>query len=113
MKVGHAKHVAALEEKAKHAKDPELKAWAAQTLPTLKKHKQHLMAMMGDKDHAGHGEAKPAGSRSEGEQQQRSDGEGTAGGADSSGGTSSSGTDGRQTGSGTTTGGGTTGAGSQ
>src|SRR5688572_4130122 len=112
MKVGHAKNVAAFEEKSKHAKDAELKAWTAKTLPVLQQHKQHVMAMTGDKgdeaqtagsrEHAEHGAAgsKPSGSGSSGS----SGGSGT--------GTSSSGSGGRETGSGTTTGGGTTGAGS-
>jgi putative membrane protein len=118
MKVGHAKNVAAFEEKSKHAKDAELKAWTAKTLPVLKQHKQHVMAMTGDKGD----EAQTAGSREHAEHGaagSKSSGSGAAGsssGSSSSGGsgtgTSSSGSGSRETGSGTSTGGGTTGAGS-
>ncbi len=116
MKVGHAKGVAAFEEKSKHAKDPELKAWTAKTLPVLKQHKQHLMAMMGDSN-----DAQTAGSREHAEHNAagtsdaaKSAGQSGSGstGTDSTGGTSSSGSGARQTGSGTSTGSGTTGAGS-
>jgi putative membrane protein len=109
MKVGHAKNVAAFEEKSKHAKDAELKAWTAKTLPTLKMHKQHVMAMTGDRGD----DAQTAGSR----QEQGASGTSGSGasGTSSSGsgtGTSSSGSGSRETGSGTSTGSGTTGAGS-
>jgi putative membrane protein len=103
MKVAHAKDVAAFAEKAKNAKDPEVKTFAAATLPKLMQHRQHVMAMTGDT--GAPGEAQPAGARQGAEQ--------GSSGSGSTGGTSSSGTGGRQTGSGTSTGGGTTGAGSK
>ncbi len=36
----HKKDVSAFEKEAKGGKDPEVKAWAAQTLPTLKEHQK-------------------------------------------------------------------------
>src|SRR5688500_15195644 len=75
MKVGHVKNVAAFEEKSKHAKDAELKAWTAKTLPTLKEHKQHVLALNGDSD-----DAQPAGSR-----QQPDDATGTGAGKSGAG----------------------------
>ena len=93
MKVAHAKDVALFQEKAKHAKDQDVKQFAQQALPKLQQHKQQVMAMTGGSD-----DAQTAGSREDAEK-------GAAG-------TSSSGSGSRQTGSGTITGGGTTGAGS-
>jgi len=117
MKVGHAKNVAAFEEKSKHAKDAELKAWTAKTLPTLQQHKQHVMAMTGGG--SGSDDAQTAGSRSgaSGTSSDRdasspSGGSGSSSSGGSGTGTSSSGSGSRETGSGTSTGGGTTGAGS-
>jgi putative membrane protein len=98
MKVGHAKSVAAYSEKAKNAKDQDVKQFAAALLPKLQEHKQHVTAMTG----GGSDDAQTAGSREQSS--------GSSGASDR--GTSSSGTGSRETGSGTTTGGGTTGAGS-
>jgi putative membrane protein len=100
MKVGHAKSVAAYSEKAKNAKDQDVKQFAAALLPQLQQHKQHVMAMTGGSD-----DAQTAGSRQGSEQ-------GSSGSTGSSGGTSSSGSGSRETGSGTSTGGGASGAGS-
>ena len=109
MKVGHAKGVAAYSEKAKNAKDQDVKQFASAILPKLQQHKQHVMAMTGGKDD----DAQTAGSR----QEQGASGTSGSGasGTSSSGsgtGTSSSGSGSRETGSGTSTGSGTTGAGS-
>ena len=41
----HEKDVAAFESKAQGATDPDLKAWAAKTLPTLKKHLDAIKAI--------------------------------------------------------------------
>ena len=76
MKVGHAKSVAAYSEKAKKAKDQDVKQFAAAILPKLQEHKQHVKAMTG-----GIGdEAETAGSRQE--PQTGSHGETAAPGAD-------------------------------
>lgn len=98
MKVAHAKDVALFQEKAKHAKDQDVKQFAQQALPKLQQHKQQVLAMTGGSD-----EAQTAGSREHAEHERDAAG---------STGTSSSGSGSRQTGSGTITGGGTTGAGS-
>lgn len=105
MKVAHAKDVAAFQEKAQNAKDPEVKAFAAAILPTLQQHKQQVMAMTGGSSD----DAQTAGS-SQGATGTNGSSSGAAGGSGT--GTSSSGSGSRETGSGTSTGSGTTGAGS-
>lgn len=111
MKVAHAKAVAQYEEKSQHAKIPEVKQFAQQTLPKLRQHKQQVVAMTGGGD-----EAQPAGSRQHNESDRQtptgSQPGSSSGGTSTGSGTSSSGTGSRETGSGITTGSGTTGAGS-
>jgi putative membrane protein len=106
MKVDHISDVAAFQEKSKNAKDPEIKSFAAKTLPTLQHHKQQVLAMTGG---ASMDEAKTAGSRQQSDDD-RKDQAGSSSASDRS--TNSSGTGSRENGSGTTSGGGTTGAGS-
>ena len=124
MKVAHAKDVAAFQNKAQHAKDQDVKAFAAAVLPKLQQHKQHVMTMTGGKDD----DAQTAGSSqgASGSSSGTSSGSGASGSSSGSGssgssgsssggsgtGTSSSGSGSRETGSGTSTGSGTTGAGS-
>jgi len=128
MKVAHAKDVAAFQNKAQHAKDQDVKAFAAAILPKLQQHKDHVKAMTGGKDD----DAQTAGSSqgasgsssgtsgsggtsgsSSGTSGSGSSGAGSSGSSGGSGtGTSSSGSGSRETGSGTSTGSGTTGAGS-
>ncbi len=123
MKVAHAKDVAAFGEKSKHAKDAELKAWTTKTLPSLKMHKQHVMAMTGgsgdDAQTAGaktHAEDDAAGaakgdahSKDAPSKDAHSKDAKPADGAEGNRSTSSSGTGARGAGSGTITGGGTSG----
>lgn len=114
LKVAHAKDVTAFSEKAKNAKDQDIKQFAAALLPKLQEHRQHIMAMTG-----GGRDAQTAGSKqgaSDYDRANSTDSSKSAGssssGSDAAKGTSSSGTGSRENGSGTTSGGGTTGAGS-
>jgi len=113
MKVAHAKDVTAFSEKAKNAKDQDVKQFAATLLPKLQEHRQHVLAMTGGRDGA-----QTAGSRQGSSDYDRanstdsSKSAGSSGGSDSAKSSSSSGTGGRENGAGTVTGGGTSGSGS-
>jgi putative membrane protein len=43
----HEKDVAAFKRESQQAKDPELKAWAGKTLPTLEDHLQMIRQVQG------------------------------------------------------------------
>ena len=45
MVVDHEKDVAAFEKEAKDGKDPDVKAWAKKTLPTLRSHLADAQAL--------------------------------------------------------------------
>ncbi len=42
---GHKKTIDKIEDASKNAKDPDIKMWAANMLPTLKTHLQHAEAV--------------------------------------------------------------------